>query len=66
MDKWTGTLLLCFVRFTSDESVMNLGSEDKILEEASKIDEALVWASACGLLQSRFQAPFGFLCLRDL
>ena len=34
---------IAIVRFTSDDSVMNLGSEDKILEEASKIDEALVW-----------------------
>mmetsp|Transcript_80861 Transcript_80861/g.193928 ORF Transcript_80861/g.193928 Transcript_80861/m.193928 type:complete len:935 (+) Transcript_80861:94-2898(+) len=32
--------------FTSDESVMNLGSEDKILEEASKIDEARDEAAA--------------------
>ncbi|CAE7721649.1 unnamed protein product, partial [Symbiodinium microadriaticum] len=32
--------------FTSDEGVMNLGSEDKILEEASKIDEARDEAAA--------------------
>jgi len=32
--------------FTSDDSVMNLGSEDKILEEASKIDEARDEAAA--------------------